>query len=80
MLIDYDYEQDNETDTVDNSSRDSVGCAGKCDHDEQVIYNMPDDVYQALKKELGNPSDGQLVDEYIRNRAHWDSIGNSFEY
>lgn len=57
-----------------------LGVAGKCDHDEQVIYNMPDDVYQALKKELGNPSDGQLVDEYIRNRAHWDSIGNSFEY
>ena len=42
-----------------------LGVAGKCDHDEQVI---------------GNPSDGQLVDEYIRNRAHWDSIGNSFEY
>lgn len=57
-----------------------LGVAGKCDYDEQVIYNMPDDVYQALKKELGNPSDGQLVDEYIRNRAHWDSIGNSFEY
>lgn len=57
-----------------------LGVAGKCDHDEQVIYNMPDDVYQALKKELDNPSDGQLVDEYIRNRAHWDSIGNSFEY
>lgn len=57
-----------------------LGVVGKCDHDEQVIYNMPDDVYQALKKELGNPSDGQLVDEYIRNRAHWDSIGNSFEY
>ena len=47
-----------------------LGVAGKCDHDEQVIYNMPDDVYQALKKELGNPSDGQLVDEYIMNRAH----------
>lgn len=55
-----------------------LGIAGRCDRDEQIIYNMPDNVYQAIKKELGNPSDGRLVDEYIRNRAHWDSIGTNF--
>lgn len=34
-----------------------LGVAGRCDRNEQVIYNMPDNVYRAMKTELGNPSD-----------------------
>lgn len=47
-----------------------LGLAGRCDRNEQVIYNMPDNVYRAMKTELGNPSDDRIADEYMRNRSH----------
>lgn len=50
-----------------------LGIAGRCDYNESVIYNMPDNVYQVLKTELGNPSDSRLVDEYMSNKEYWDS-------
>lgn len=51
-----------------------LGVAGRCDRDEQVIYNMSDIVYHSIKKELGNPSDSRIVDEYLRNRARWEAL------
>lgn len=51
-----------------------LGIAGRMDYNETVIYNMPDKVYEVMKAQLGNPSDGELVDQYIKNRAHWDTV------
>lgn len=50
-----------------------LGIAGRCDYNEQVIYNMPDEVYKAMKLELGNTSESRLVDEYMSNKEYWDS-------
>lgn len=51
-----------------------LGIAGRCDYNEQVIYSMPDDTYQLMKVELNNPSDTQLVDEYMNDPDYWDSL------
>lgn len=56
-----------------------LGIAGRCDYNESVIYNMPDNVYQVLKTELGDPSDSRLVDEYMSNRNHWDSLAIDYQ-
>lgn len=50
-----------------------LGIAGRCDYNEQVIYNMPDEVYKVMKLELGNTSESRLVDEYMSNKEYWDS-------
>lgn len=56
-----------------------LGIAGRCDYNEAVIYNMPEGVYQALKAALGeDASESSLVDEYVANRAHWDSVGSEY--
>ena len=55
--------------------------AGRCDYNETVIYNMPDNTYQAIKTKLGEDcSDSQLVDEYQKNRKYWDAIAFDCEY
>lgn len=56
-----------------------LGIAGRCDYNESVIYNMSDNVYQVMKVKLDNPSDSRLVDEYVNNRNHWDSIANEYQ-
>ena len=56
-----------------------LGIAGRCDYNESVIYNMPDNVYQVMKVKLDNPSDSRLVDEYVNNRNRWDSIANEYQ-
>lgn len=56
-----------------------LGIAGRCDYNESVIYNMPDNVYQVMKVKLDNPSDSRLVNEYVNNRNHWDSIANEYQ-
>ncbi len=51
-----------------------LGIAGRCDYNETVIYNMPDEAYRALKEKLNNPSDSELVDEYMKDPDYWDSL------
>lgn len=55
-----------------------LGIAGRCDYNEQVIYNMPDEVYKAMKLELGNTSESRLVDEYMSNKEYWDSKASGY--
>lgn len=55
-----------------------LGIAGRCDYNEQVIYNMPDEVYKAMKLELGNTSESKLVDEYMSNKEYWDSKASGY--
>lgn len=51
-----------------------LGLAGRCEFNEEVIYNMPNDTYQVMRRELDNPSDNELVDEYLNNPQYWDSL------
>lgn len=62
-----------------------LGVAGRCDRNEQVIYNMPDNVYRVMKTELGNPSDDRIADEYLKRtrlsdtvKSESDEIGSLF--
>lgn len=55
-----------------------LGIAGRCDYNEQVIYNMPDEVYKAMVLELGNTSESRLVDEYMSNKEYWDSKASGY--
>lgn len=55
-----------------------LGIAGRCDYNEQVIYNMPDEVYKEMKLELGNTSESRLVDEYMSNKEYWDSKASGY--
>lgn len=48
-----------------------LGVAGRCDRNEQVVYNMPDDMYRTIKAELGDPSDDRIAEEYLNNRDYW---------
>ena len=48
-----------------------LGVAGRCDRNEEVVYNMPDDVYRTIKAELGDPSDDRIAEEYLNNRDYW---------
>lgn len=57
-----------------------LGIAGRCDYNEDVIYNMPDRVYQVMQKRLDAPSDSQLVDEYMKNKKYWDSLAFDCEF
>lgn len=39
-----------------------LGVAGRCDRDEQVIYNMPDIVYHSIKRNWATrPTAGSLM-------------------
>lgn len=51
-----------------------LGIAGRMDYNESIIYNMPDNVYKVIKAQLGNPSDGKIVDEYLKNREYWEEV------
>lgn len=54
-----------------------IGVAGRYDYNEDIIYNMPDNAYKALKKKLGDKcSDTELVNEYQKNTVYWDSIND----
>lgn len=51
-----------------------LGVAGRCDRNEQVVYNMPDDVYRTIKAELGDPSDDRIAEEYLKRVRLSDSV------
>lgn len=52
-----------------------IGVAGRYDYNEEIIYNMPDRTYKAIKRKLGDKcSDTELVNEYQRNPVYWDNI------
>jgi hypothetical protein len=46
---------------------------GSYDYQEQVIYNMPNGTYRAMKAQ--GMSDRKIASEYVKDAAKWDSIG-----
>ena len=48
---------------------------GRFDYNDEVLYNMSDGTYQALREKLGDVSSSQLVDVYMSDCEYWDSLG-----
>ena len=48
---------------------------GRFDYNDEVLYNMSDGTYQALREKLGDVSSTQLVDVYMSDCEYWDSLG-----
>ncbi len=46
---------------------------GTIDYRETVIYNMPNEMYNDIKKKVGS-SDKAIVKEYMKNKQHYDSF------
>lgn len=41
--------------------------AGRNDHDEQVLYTMPNDTYKAIKDSLHTDNVHEIVKFYVKN-------------
>lgn len=46
-----------------------MGFAGNCDRVDSIIYNMPEDTYEEIRKELSchghEPSDRQIAEYFL---------------
>ena len=51
----------------------TLGIAGTIDYNEQVIYNMSDNIYHTIREKVGN-SDRAIVKEYMSNKAYYDLL------
>lgn len=52
-----------------------VGLAGNVERTEQIIYSMPQEAYETIYLKLGpGCTDQAIVDEYMSNRAFYDSL------
>lgn len=52
-----------------------IGIVGNMDYTEQVIYTMPQKVYEEIYLKLGNEcTDSQISNEYLSNKSYYDSI------
>ena len=48
---------------------------GRYDYNDEVISHMSNGTYDALREKLGNVTNTELVDVYMRNCEYWDSLG-----
>lgn len=49
--------------------------ASSKDYQGVVLYNMPQEAYEQIYLELGDGcSDQDIVDEYMSNKKHYDSL------
>ena len=51
------------------------GMAAREDYNMDVLDTIPDEVYEEIVSNLGEGySDGDIVDEYMGNKEHYDSL------
>lgn len=53
----------------------ALAYAGNVEYVDDVLGHMSDGTYDALRAELGDVSNGELVDTYMMNPEYWDSLG-----
>ena len=53
----------------------AICLAGRMDFNEDVLYHMSDGTYEVLREKLGDVSQSELVDAYLKNPKYWDSLG-----
>jgi hypothetical protein len=53
----------------------AICVVGRFDYNDEVLYQMSNGTYDALREKLGNVSTTELVDVYMRNCEYWDSLG-----
>lgn len=52
-----------------------LGYAGTQELTEQIVYTMPQEVYDTICLKLGDKcSDKQIADEYMSNKKYYDSL------
>lgn len=52
-----------------------LGIASNMDYTEQVIYAMPQELYEQIASELGqNSNDYQIAKRYLANKKYYDSL------
>lgn len=55
-----------------------LGIAGNHDWAEEVICEIPTELYQVIKQDVGgNPSDVKIARHYLDNQQHYDNIASS---
>ena len=53
----------------------AIGMAAREDYNMDVLDTIPDEVYEEIVSNLGEGySDGDIVDEYMGNKEHYDSL------
>lgn len=58
-----------------------LGIAGRMDYTEEVIYSMPQCVYDSIRAHLGtDATDSEIAEEYMDHRAHWDKVAKDFAW
>lgn len=53
----------------------AICVVGRSDYNQEIIVGMSDGTYAALREELGDVSETKLVDAYLADKEHWDSVG-----
>lgn len=53
----------------------AICLTGRCDYNEEILYHMSDETYEALRAKLGDVSTNDLVDVYMADKDYWDSLG-----
>ena len=52
-----------------------LGWAGSMDYASEIVYNMPQEAYEAITLKLGDGcTDRQIAAEYIDNKEFYDSL------
>lgn len=55
-----------------------IGMAGNHDWAEEVLCEVPTELYQVIKQDMGgNPSDYKVARYYLDNKQHYDNIASS---
>lgn len=54
-----------------------LGIAGSSDYNEQIVYTMPQEAYEAIYLKLGDGcSNKQIAEEYMSNKLYYDSLSD----
>lgn len=55
-----------------------LGIAGNLERTDEILYDMPNEVYVAICEKLGTKcTKYQIVSEYEKNKKYYDSIKNA---
>lgn len=55
-----------------------IGMAGNHDWTEEVLCEVPTELYQVIKQDMGGtPSDYKIARYYLDNKQHYDNIASS---
>ena len=52
-----------------------IGLAGSLEHNEEIVYNMSQEAYDAVVEKLGdNATQKEIAREYTDNKTYYDTL------